>query len=61
MTNSSTPCHDSLLQPNYAVEGEEWFNYLTDFEERYLEDPMGEMLDSELQVRENQHNLYQCV
>lgn len=52
MTSSSDPCHDSLLELKYVVEGDEHFNYLTDFEEHYQEDPIIEILDSELQVKE---------
>lgn len=53
-TNSNTTCRDSLLQLKDAVEGDAWFNYLTDFEEHYGEDPMEEILDSELQIKETQ-------
>lgn len=52
MTISSDSCHDSLLELKYVVEGDEQFSYLADFEEHYQEDPIIEILDSELRFKE---------
>ncbi|KAF5919966.1 hypothetical protein HPG69_014332 [Diceros bicornis minor] len=51
MANSSDPCHDSLLELKYVVDGNEQFNYLMNFEKHYQEDPIVETSGSELQFK----------